>query len=406
MINEQFQVSGAYKKWTYGLMAVGLLALIVGFIVFAMSKEEHDVTRFWAVLMQNSLFFLMICNSSMFFICATTLAHGGWQIAFRRVPEAISAVVPVFAIFALVIFIGIVVGNHHHIYEWLNKEAVSKDPILNFKKGFLNPTFFFIWTLVTLGVWSFVGWKMRQLSKRSDSPMTQEEGRQFLWTNTVWAAIFIVFFALTVASTIPWLWLMSIDAHWFSTMYSWYTFASTFVSGMSLIALFVIYLKNQNQLEFVNEEHLHDLGKFMFAFSIFWTYLWFSQFMLIWYANIPEETVYFKARMQGPYRGLFFLNLVVNFLAPILILMKRGSKRNYTTVTFMAVVLILGHWIDFYQMVMPGTIGEQFSLGWFEFGILALYVGLLMFFTGRALARAPLVALYHPYLKESIVHHA
>ena len=294
MINEQFQVSGAYKKWTYGLMAVGLLALILGFIVFGMSKEDHDVTRFWAVLMQNSLFFLMICNSSMFFICATTLAHGGWQVAFRRVPEAISAVVPVFSIFALVIFIGIVVGHHDHIYEWLNKEAVSKDPILNYKKGFLNPTFFFTWTLVTLGVWSFVGWKMRQLSKRTDSPMTQEEGRQFLWTNTVWAAIFIVFFALTVASTIPWLWLMSIDAHWFSTMYSWYTFASTFVSGLSLIALFVIYLKNQNQLEFVNEEHLHDLGKFMFLFSIFWCYLCFSQFMLIWYSNIPEESIYFK----------------------------------------------------------------------------------------------------------------
>ena len=198
---------------------------------------------------------------------------------------------------------------------------------------------------------------------------------------------------------------MSIDAHWFSTMYSWYTFASTFVSGLSLIALFVIYLKNQNQLEFVNEEHLHDLGKFMFAFSIFWCYLWFSQFMLIWYANIPEETIYFKARMQGPYRGLFFLNLVVNFVAPILILMKRGSKRNYTTVTFMAVVLILGHWIDFYQMVMPGTIGGQFSLGWFEFGILALYSGLVMFFVGRALAKAPLVPMYHPYLKESIIHH-
>lgn len=235
--------------------------------------------------------------------------------------------------------------------------------------------------------------------------MSHTEGTKFLWTNSIWAAIFIVFFALTVASTIPWLWLMSIDAHWFSTMYSWYTFASTFVSGICLITLFVIYLKNQDRLEFVNEEHLHDLGKFMFAFSIFWTYLWFSQFMLIWYANIPEETIYFKPRMQGPYRGLFFLNLIVNFVAPILILMKRSSKRNYATLTFMSVLLILGHWIDFYQMVMPGTIGNDYSLGWFEFGILALYAGLLMYFVGRALAKAPLVPKYHPYLKESIIHH-
>jgi len=405
MIQEQFQVSGAYKKWTFGLLGVGALTLILGFIVYGASKDDHSVTRFWAVLMQNSLFFLMTCNSSMFFICATTLAHGGWQTAFRRVPEAISAAVPVFSVLALLIFIGIVVGNHHHIYHWLDKEAVSKDPILNFKKGFLNPTFFFVWTLITLGTWSFVGWKMRQLSSRSDEPMTHEEGTKFLWTNSIWAAIFIVFFALTVASTIPWLWLMSIDAHWFSTMYSWYTFASTFVYGLSLITLFVIYLKNQDRLEFVNEEHLHDLGKFMFAFSIFWAYLWFSQFMLIWYANIPEETIYFKPRMQGPYRGIFFLNLVVNFVAPILILMKKSSKRNYATLTFISVLLILGHWMDFYQMVMPGTIGDQYSLGWFEFGILALYAGLTMHFVGRALSKVPLVPKYHPYLKESIIHH-
>jgi hypothetical protein len=235
--------------------------------------------------------------------------------------------------------------------------------------------------------------------------MDEGQARKFIWDNTVWAAGFIVFFALTVASTIPWLWLMSIDAHWYSTMYSWYTFASTFVAGMSLIALFVIFLKNQNYLEYVNDEHLHDLGKFMFAFSVFWTYLWFSQYMLIWYANIPEETIYFKVRQQGAYRGIFFLNLIINFLVPLLLLMRRGSKRNYTTVTFLAVLIILGHWIDFYQMVMPGTLGEHYSLGWFEIGILALYAGLIMYFAGRSLASRPLVPKYHPFLKESIIHH-
>ncbi len=196
---------------------------------------------------------------------------------------------------------------------------------------------------------------MRQLSAVTDEPMNGIEGaKSWMHSNTVWAATFIVFFGLTVGSTIPWLWLMSIDAHWYSTMYSWYTFASTFVSGMSLIALFVIYLKNNDYLEYTTDEQLHDLGKFMFAFSIFWTYLWYSQFMLIWYANIPEETVYFKPRMQGPYQGIFFLNLIVNFLMPFLLLMTKGSKRNYTTMTFVAVLIIVGHWIDFYQMVMPG----------------------------------------------------
>jgi hypothetical protein len=406
MIKQQFEVPAGYKKWTYGFLAIGIIAFIAGLIFLGFSKDEHDQTRFWAVLLQNSVFFLLICNASMFFICAVTLAHGGWNVTFRRVPEAISAIVPVFAVLALLVFIGIIAGDKHHIYHWIDKEAVAGDKILTWKKGFLNPTFFFTWTVITLTVWTLTGRKMRQLSRRADEgPLSREESRKYIWNNTVWAAIFIVFFALTTGSTIPWIWLMSIDAHWYSTMYSWYTFASSFVSGMALIALFIIFLKNHGYLEYTTREQLHDVGKFMFAFSIFWTYLWFSQFMLIWYANIPEETIYFKTRMQGPYRGIFFLNFIVNFIAPILILMSRNAKRNYAVMTFMAVVIILGHWLDFYQMVMPGTVGDHFTIGWFEWGTLALYIGLLMFFAGRALAKAPLLPKYHPYLKESLIHH-
>ncbi|MEJ7913100.1 MAG: quinol:cytochrome C oxidoreductase, partial [Chitinophagaceae bacterium] len=220
-----------------------------------------------------------------------------------------------------------------------------------------------------------------------------------------WASIYIVWFALTVASTTPWLWLMSIDAHWFSTMYSWYTFASTFVAGLALITLFVIYLKNQGYLELVNEEHLHDLGKFMFAFSIFWTYLWFSQFMLIWYANIPEETVYFKPRVQGAYSGIFWLTVIINFVAPLLILMRRSSKRNYTTVTFMSVLIIFGHWLDFFQMVFPGPLTDHVPLGIFDFGIALGFIGLIMVVTGRQLSKNSMYVKNHPFFKETIIHH-
>ncbi len=405
MIKQQFEVTPGYKKWSLGLLGVGGLVLLLGIFFLAFSKDEHNQTRFWAVLLQNSTFFLLVCNASMFFICITTLAMGGWQIAFRRVPEAISTLVPVFAILAAIVFLGIIFGHQHHIYHWLDKEHVEQDPILKGKSPLLNPVFFLFWTFLTLAVWTGVGAKMRKLSERTNEPLSAEEGKGFIWSNTVWASVFVVFFGLTVGSTIPWLWLMSIDSHWYSTMYSWYTFASTFVSGMSLIALFVVYLKNNDYLEYTTDEQLHDLGKFMFAFSIFWTYLWYSQFMLIWYANIPEETVYFKPRMQGPYRGIFFLNLIVNFILPFLLLMRKGSKRNYTTITFVAVLIILGHWIDFFQMVMPGAMGEHYSLGWFEFGILALYAGLIMHFVGKGLSSRPLVPAYHPFLKESIVHH-
>ena len=405
MIKQQFEITAGYKKWTNILLGVGGLALVLGIVFLAMSKDEVAQTRFWSVLLQNSTFFLLVVNASMFFICATTLAMGGWQMAFRRVPEAISSVVPVFAVLALLVFVGIIFGHRHDIYHWLDKEHVAHDPVLKGKSGFLNPTFFLVWTIVTLLMWSFVGAKMRKLSSQADEPMDQETAKKFIWNNTVWGAIFIVFFALTVGSTIPWLWLMSIDAHWYSTMYSWYTFASSFVAGMSLVAIYVVYLKNNDYLEYVSEEHLHDLGKFMFAFSVFWTYLWYSQFMLIWYANIPEETVYFKPRMQGAYRAIFFLNLIINFAVPFLLLMRRGSKRNYTTIAVLAVLIIIGHWVDFYQMVMPGTMHEHYSLGWFEFGILALYAGLIMLFVGKGLTKKPLVAEHHPFIKESTIHH-
>jgi len=403
-LKEHFQVPSKLRMWSMILMGIGIVALIGGFIVYG--GEDHG-KRFWATMLQNSTYFLLITNASMFFICATTLALGGWQMGFRRVTEAISVAVIPIGIIAFVVLMSLIVTNQHEIYHWLDKEHVAHDPILSGKSSFLNSKFFIIWTTLSIGLWIVLGIKMRRLSAELDEkPLGSiEEGKKYLWKNSIWASLFTVWFGLTVASTVPWFWLMSIDAHWYSTMYSWYTFASTFVAGISLIVLFVIYLKNQGYLELVNEEHLHDLGKFMFAFSIFWTYLWFSQYMLIWYANIPEETVYFKIRVQGPYRGIFFLNLIINFLAPLLILMRRSAKRNYTLITFMAILIIVGHWLDFYQMVFPGIYKTGESLNLFDIGIALGFVGLIIFVTTNALSKRSLIVRNHPFFKESIIHH-
>lgn len=219
-----------------------------------------------------------------------------------------------------------------------------------------------------------------------------------------WSAGFLVVYALTQMSVTPWMWIMSIDAHWYSTMFSWYTFGSAFVAAMAVILLFVVALKNNGNLELVNKEHIHDLGKLMFAFSIFWTYVWFSQYMLIWYANIPEETIYFKIRQQGPYSMIWYSVLVINFVMPLLILMSRPSKRNYFTVSFIAIAIIFGHWLDFYIMMMPGPLGADWSLGWFELGIFLGFAGLLIFTVSRTLAKASLVPQNHPLMKEAILH--
>jgi hypothetical protein len=403
-IKEHFEIPGRYKQWSFGLMGVGILSLIIGLLLYGGTDQG---TRFWAGLLQNSVYFLLVVNAAMFFFAAHALAMGGWLLVFRRVTEAISASVIPIGVITFVILMCIVFGGHSAIYEWLDKDAVSKDAVLNGKKGFLNPTFFTVFTTLTIGLWILLGKKMRDLSRSLDNaPLASaEEGKKYIFKNTVWAAIYIVWFALTVASIAPWLWLMSIDAHWFSTMYSWYTFAGTFVAGIALITIFVIYFKNQGYLEFVNQEHLHDLAKYQFAFSIFWTYLWFDQFMLIWYANISEETIYFKSRFDGAYIGLFYLNLVINFLAPLLIYMKRGSKRNYATVTFMSVLLIFGHWLDLYQMVFAKPYPNHMPMNLFDFGIALGFVGLIMWQTARVISKFPMLAKNHPFLKESIIHH-
>jgi hypothetical protein len=405
-IKEYFVIPRTYRLWSLGLMGVGVISLIIGYILYG--HGEHHGARFWASLLQNSVYFLLICNAAMFFICATTLAMAGFLMTFRRVISAISVAVIPLGIIAAIVLLALVFVDPH-IYHWLHPDG---DKILEGKAAFLNKGFYVTWTILTIGLWIILGRKMRQLSYELDNnPLpSAEAGRKYIFKNTVWAALFIVWFALTVMSVTPWLWVMSIDAHWYSTMFSWYNFASTFVAGLSLIALFVIYLKNQGYLEYTNEEHLHDIGKFMFAFSIFWTYLWFSQYMLIWYANIPEETVYFRPRVtsknySGPYTGIFWFMFIINFLAPFLILMRRGSKRNYTTMTFIAIVIIFGHWLDYYQEVFASVFPEHVELNLFDFGVAAGFVGLIMYSVGNALAKYPLVEKNHPFIKESIIHH-
>jgi len=409
-MDNQYVTPAGYKKWSGGLMIVGLLTLILGIVFLNPIAGAHggnvNSTRFWAVLLQNSIFWLMLVNVAAFFIVINTLAMSGWQEAFRRVTEAVSSLVPIMGVITMIIFLCIILGNRSDIYPWLDKNAVAHDAVLNGKKGFLNPTVFLLYSLLTIGLWSYWGKKLRTLSLKTDEAGTMDYETSKKWFKKISgvSAYYVVFYVITIGSFIPWLWLMSIDAHWYSTMFSWYTFGSQFVSGIALLTLFVIYFKNRGQLEFVTKEHIQDLGKYMFAFSIFWTYLWFDQFMLQWYGNIPEETIYFKIRLQGPYEGLFYLNLVLNFVAPILIFMKRATKRNYFIVTFMCILIIVGHWIDFYQMIMPGTVKMHPHISWFEIGISLGFVGIVMWGVNRFATKYAMTPKNNPFIKESIIH--
>lgn len=403
-MNDRFEIPGRLKNTSLALIAVGVLTLIGGIATLLMGHTDVDKARFWAVLLHDSVFFTLITTVSIFIQAAVSLAQGAWIVAYRRVPEAIGANVWIFgSILVVVTFLIVFTVRDSHginpIYQWVTP---GTDKILLGKKAFLNPTMFVCFTLASVGLWAYFGRKFRAMSIAQES--APKNDTKIYWTVFRLSAVFLFVYALSQMSTAPWLWVMSVQPHWYSTLFSWYTFASAFVSGMSLILLWVVYLKNQGNLELVTSEHMHDLGKFMFAFSIFWTYLWFAQYMLIWYANIPDETQYFKLRQQGPYSVIFYANFIINFCMPILILMARPSKRNYFTVTFMALVIIFGHWLDYFQMIMPGPLKEHWHINWFEIGMFMGFAGLLIYSVSRTLTKSSLVPENNVLLKETMVH--
>lgn len=400
----KFQLSNNYKRLSLISSVLGFLALLLGIFFLALSDDKVDRTRFWAVLLQNSTYFLMLANGAMFVICAVILSKGAWLTVMQRVPEAISAIVPVLSLVTLIVLFSIVFGGQDSIYHWLNLEHVHHDKILSWKSAFLNPGFFVAYSIITLILWSVLGWKMRYLSKSyAMQKLSYEQAKKHIFNTTIWAAIFMAVFTLTMASVIPWLWLLSIDAHWYSSIYSWYVLASVLCSVIALITIYVVYLQGKQCLPFVNKSHLHDLGKLLFAFSFFWAYLWYSQYMLVWYSDLPEETGYFKLRLTGGYVWLFYINFIANFIFPVLLLMARDTKRNRFYLLGVAVLVLFGHWLDFYLLVIPGPLKMHFTISWFELGILALFVGITMFLIGFKLKGRALTLSYAPFFRESMI---
>ena len=362
---------------------------------------EHDEHVFhqlsnkpWAALYVAAFFFFMISLGVLAFYAIQRAAQAGWSPVLYRVMESITAYLLPGGIIVIVILA--LSGLHlNHLFIWMDPEVVAHDKLIAGKTGFLNLPFFFARAVFFLSGWSLYRYFSRKFSLAQDLADDISNHKK----NFRISAAFLVFYIVT-ESIMSWDWIMSIDPHWFSTLFGWYVFASMFVSGITVIALITIYLKSKGYLEFVNDSHIHDLGKFMFGISVFWTYLWFSQFMLIWYSNIPEEVTYFITRIED-YNLPFFGMLVMNFIFPLLILMNSDYKRVNYFMVMAGVVIILGHYMDVFNMIMPSAVGDQWFIGSAEIGGFLFFLGLFIFIVFKEMTKAPLLAKGDPYMGES-----
>ncbi len=350
----------------------------------------------WAALYVAAFFFFMIALGTLAFYAIQRAAQAGWSILLYRVMEGITAyLVPG----SIIIYVFLVLTGLHanHLFVWMDAETVAHDEIIQGKVGYLNVPFFLIRAAIYLLGWNAYRYFSRRFSLAQDHAKAGDISNHK--KNFRISAAFLVFFFVT-ESMMSWDWIMSLDPHWFSTLFGWYVLASMLVTAVTVIALVSIYLKSKGYLPKLTHNHLHDLAKFMFGLSVFWTYLWFSQFMLIWYSNIPEEVTYFLTRIDD-YNLPFFGMVAMNFIFPLLILMSSDYKRSNWIIVMAGIIIILGHYVDIFNMIMPATVGDQWFIGWAEIGAFLFFAGLFIYVVFNALSKAPLETSGDPYLGES-----
>ncbi len=373
------------------LPAIGVGIAVLGAALLLVLGRQ-DATRFFAAWLVAFVFFLTIALGSLFFVLIHTAMQGSWGVIVRRVAENAAATLPAFAILFLPVAFGL-----HSLYHWSHPEAVAHDALLRFKQPYLNEPFFFARAAFYFAVWSGIALWFRRQSRLQDEARNPAAAARLVRFS---GALLIPLSLTTTFAAFDW--LMSLAPHWYSTIFGVYVFAGGFVAGFALLAIVAVALQRSGLVPSLSSEHFHDLGKLLFAFTVFWAYIGFSQFFLIWYGNIPEETIWYKVRLEGGWKLVTLTLAVGHFALPFFFLMSRTTKRNATTLVMAAVWLLAMHFVDVYWLVIPSIEGLGARPGVVDVAALLAVGGVFLATFGWLLVKSPLVPAFDPRLSESL----
>jgi hypothetical protein len=400
--SESIRLPQSWSGKTTLFFALGLALIGASALVFLVSGT--DVKRgFFHSYLANFMYCMSFGIAAMFFVLISFLTRAAWNASVRRWAEIISMTIPWMALLFIPILLLVVSGTGVSLYEW-NQSAQglveAHEPVVAEKLAYLNGNFFAIRAIVILVGWSLIVSYYYRQSRKED-----ETGDVNLTIMRQWySGPLVMFFALSV-SCAAFDWIMSIDGDWYSTIFGVYIFAGGMFGFFGLMISSLTLLQRQGKMkDYVNTEHFHDLGKFQFGFTMFWSYIAFSQMMLIWYANIPEETAWFKNRVKDGWEYLSYASILLHFALPFLGMMSRHVRRHRGGAFFWACWALLAHWLDYTFLVMP-NVGPATSTLLIAHVLCGL--GMFLLFLGMVIKRAtgvPLVALKDPRLPEGLAY--
>jgi hypothetical protein len=390
-MKDQLKISTTFRIITLILISIGALTFLFGIL--------SDSVRTWANYLTVNYYFLSLSLGAAFFLAIQSISQSGWSAAFKRVPEAMMAYIPFAGVFFLILYFGV-----HDLYGWSHGETLANDTLLQHKSVYLNVPFFFIRSIVFFILWIIFTGIMRRISLKEDmlNPVDQTAVLALFNKSELFSKIFLFIFAITFSLS-AFDWIMSLEAHWYSTIFALKNLVAAFMHGTSILTLIVFILYKRGYFSFLNKYHLHDFARYIFMLSIVWGYFWFAQFMIIWYGNIPEETAYYYIRWNEGWKVMFFLEIGLNWGIPFLVLLPVKTSRNLTVISIVILFLIIGQYLDLFMQIIPATT-RQLKFGWIEAGLFLGYTGLFALVVATALSNAKLVPSNHPYLEESLNH--